>query len=142
MSNTVPRPLVRANQAVIVLSVALSILTNFYWILLLPITANLSGILFAKNYIILTARPFLKKKPSEYIQEDKSDLRFNQLLATAMLCASLLFWLAGNLALAIVFGAMVFVAASVALSGFCVGCFMRFQFNQWKYRRRLKRSAE
>ncbi len=44
----IPRPLVRTNQTFIVLSVILAVITHFYWILLLPILAGLSGILFEK----------------------------------------------------------------------------------------------
>lgn len=73
----IPRPLVRTNQTFIVLSVILAVVTHFYWILLLSILAGLSGILFERNFIILIAKRFLKKKTSEYVLEDKSDLRFN-----------------------------------------------------------------
>ena len=86
----IPRPLVRTNQTFIVLSVILAVVTHFYWILLLPILAGLSGILFEKNFIILIAKRFLKKKTSEYVLEDKSDLRFNQIIATVLLSASLI----------------------------------------------------
>lgn len=58
----IPRPLVRTNQTFIVLSVILAVVTHFYWILLLPILAGLSGILFEKNFIILIAKRFLKRK--------------------------------------------------------------------------------
>ena len=86
----IPRPLVRTNQTFIVLSVILSVVTHFYWILLLPILAGLSGILFEKNFIILIAKRFLKKKTSEYVLEDKSDLRFNQIIATVLALLNLL----------------------------------------------------
>ncbi|MFC4652680.1 DUF4395 domain-containing protein [Lactococcus nasutitermitis] len=137
----VPRPLVRTNQAVIVISVILSVLSGFYWILLLPILAGLSGIVFGKNFVILFAKRFLRHKPSEYIQEDKADLRFNQIIATSLLTLSLLSSLIGFGILAIVFAALVFLAASIALAGFCVGCWLRFQIHQWQYRRRVKKIA-
>ncbi len=86
----IPRPLVRTNQTFIVLSIILAVVSNFYWILLLPILAGLSGILFERNFVILIAKRFLKRKASEYILEDKSDLRFNQIIATSLLSASLI----------------------------------------------------
>ena len=135
----IPRPLVRTNQTFIVLSVILAVITHFYWILLLPILAGLSGILFEKNFIILIAKSFLKKKASEYVLEDKSDLRFNQIIATVLLSASLIFSITNHPTLAIIFAAFVFLAASIALSGFCIGCWIHFQLRQYKYRRQAKK---
>jgi hypothetical protein len=36
---------------------------------------------------------------------------------------------------------MVLLAAAVALSGFCVGCFIRFQWQQYQHKKR-KQAAE
>lgn len=104
----IPRPLVRTNQTFIVLSVILAVVTHFYWILLLSILAGLSGILFERNFIILIAKRFLKKKTSEYVLEDKSDLRFNQIIATVLLSASLISSITNHPILAIIFAAFVF----------------------------------
>ena len=101
----IPRPLVRTNQTFIVLSIILVVVSNFYWILLLPILAGLSGILFERNFVILIAKRFLKRKASEYILEYKSDLRFNQIIATSLLSASLIASLTHHPILAIVFAA-------------------------------------
>ncbi|QNL91785.1 DUF4395 domain-containing protein [Lactococcus lactis] len=135
----IPRPLVRTNQTFIVLSIILAVITQFYWILLLPILAGLSGILFEKNFIILIAKRFLKKKASEYVLEDKSDLRFNQIIATVLLSASLISSITNHPILTIIFAAFVFLAASIALSGFCIGCWIHFQLRQYKYRRQVKK---
>ena len=140
----VPRPLVRTNQWVIVISVIIAVTTNFYAILLLPLLAGLSGLIFGKNFVILLAKSLFKKfskKPlSEYIQEDKSDLRFNQVIASSMLLLSLVAHFSGFQITGIVFAAIVFLAAAVAISGFCVGCWLHFQIHQWQYRRKLKKS--
>ena len=135
----IPRPLVRTNQTFIVLSVILAVVTHFYWILLLSILAGLSGILFERNFIILIAKRFLKKKTSEYVLEDKSDVRFNQIIATVLLSASLISSVTNLPILAIIFAAFVFLAASIALSGFCIGCWIHFQLRQYKYRRQAKK---
>ncbi|XOW22109.1 DUF4395 domain-containing protein [Lactococcus cremoris] len=134
----IPRPLVRTNQTFIVLSIILAVVSNFYWILLLPILAGLSGILFERNFVILIAKRFLKRKASEYVLEDKSDLRFNQIIATSLLSASLIASLT-IIHFGIVFAAFVFLAASIALSGFCVGCWIHFQLRQYQYRRQVKK---
>jgi len=140
MKDTVARPLVRLNQMVIVTSVVVAIALQNYWVLLLPISANLTGVLFGKNYLMLIGKNFLKKKPSEYIQEHKDDLRFNSTLAVSMLIVSLLGYVSGNQVVAIVFALMVLTAASIALMGFCVGCFLRFQITKRYYAYKRKRA--
>ena len=73
------------------------------------------------------ARRFLKKPAASYLQEDAADQRFNQILAVSMLGASLLSFILDLPVLGYLFSAFVFTAASVALLGFCVGCFIRYQ---------------
>ena len=69
--------------------------------------------------------------------EDKSDLRFNQIIATVLL--SVISSITNHPILAIIFAAFVFLAASIALSGFCIGCWIHFQLRQYKYRRQAKK---
>ena len=137
---SIPRPLVRVNQWTIFMSVVLTWVTGFYWILLLPLIANLSGVLFGLNPIIYFSKGFLKKDPSQYIPEDVGQQRFNSTIATLCLALGFLGYVFSINALVYTFTIMVAVASFVAILGFCVGCFIHFQFNQFKYRRSLKRS--
>ncbi len=137
---SIPRPLVRVNQWTIFLSVLLTWGTGFYWILLVPLIANLSGVLFGLNPIIYFSKGFLKKDPSKYIPEDVGQQRFNSTIATLCLALGFLGYVLSINALAYTFTIMVAVASFVAILGFCVGCFIHFQLNQFKYRRSLKRS--
>ena len=137
---SIPRPLVRVNQWTIFLSVVITWAAGFYWILLLPLIANLSGVLLGFNPIIYFSKGFLKKDPSGYIPEDVGQQRFNSTIATLCLTLGFLGYLLSVNALAYTFTAMVAVASFVAILGFCVGCFIHFQINQFKYRRSLNRS--
>ena len=137
---SIPRPLVRVNQWTIFLSVAITWGTGFYWILLLPFLANLSGVLFGINPIIYFSKGFLKKDHSQYIPEDIGQQRFNSTIATLCLALGFLGYVLKIPALAYTFTILVAVASFVAILGFCVGCFIHFQLNQFKYRRSLKRS--
>ena len=137
---SIPRPLVRINQWTIFLSVVLTWVTGFYWILLLPLLANLSGVLFGLNPIIYFSKGFLKKDPSQYIPEDEGQQRFNSTIATSCLALGFLGYEFSVNALAYTFTIMVAAASFVAILGFCIGCFIHFQLNQFKYRRTLKRS--
>ena len=137
---SIPRPLVRVNQWTIFLSVVITWVTGFYWVLLLPLVANLSGVLFGFNPIIYFSKGFLKKEPKAYIPEDVDQQRFNSTIATLCLVLGFIGYLFEIKALALTFTIMVALASFVAILGFCVGCFIHFQLNQYKYRRKLKRS--
>lgn len=77
----IARPLVKTNQAFIVISVILTWLTGQHWILALPLFAGLLGLLFGYNPIIKLAARFLTKERSHYVLEDWSQQQFNQSIA-------------------------------------------------------------
>ncbi|WP_226002752.1 DUF4395 domain-containing protein [Paenibacillus sp. BJ-4] len=133
---SIPRPLVRANQWVIVLSVVFTWTTGVYWVLAIPLVAGLLGVLFNFNPVMRIAKLFLKRSPSSYIQEDRGQQRFNQLLAVFFLLMALVGFTFQWSIVAYVFSAMVLVAATVAILGFCIGCFILYQWSQYQYRRR------
>ncbi|MGD6815652.1 DUF4395 domain-containing protein [Metabacillus sp. 84] len=132
---TIPKPLVLTNQWFIVLSVLAAWLTGLGWILLLPLAAGLSGLLFKVNPVMKIARTFLKKPASAYIPEDFDQQQFNQKIAVICLGGGLIGYTMGWTILFYVFTAMVFLAAFVAILGFCIGCFIRFQWQQYRYRK-------
>lgn len=135
---SIPRPLVRVNQWTIFLSVVITWVTGFFWILLLPLIANLSGVLFKVNPIIYFSKGFLKKDPSQYVPEDVEQQRFNSTIASICLLIGFVGYLSKVPALAYTFTIMVAFASFVAILGFCVGCFIHFQITQFKYRQSLK----
>ncbi|WP_430787749.1 DUF4395 domain-containing protein [Virgibacillus flavescens] len=135
---SVPRPLVRLNQWFIVASVVITWITGQEWLLFLPLAAGLMGLLFSFNPVMRLGRLFLKKKPSEYIPEDHAQQQFNQVIAVVCLAISLLSFAIGWTTVAYIFSAMVALAAFVAILGFCIGCFIRFQWSQYRHRRTSK----
>lgn len=136
---TLPKPLVMINQWTIVLSVIISLITQTAWILLIPLVANISSLLIGFHPILVVAKRFLSKPANQYIQEDYAQLRFNQWLAVSFLLVASISFLLNWSILFNTAAIMVGLAASIALAGFCIGCFVRFQFQQWNYRR--KKSA-
>jgi len=134
-STTIPKPLVTLNQWFILLSVVISLLTGFYFILLLPLFAGTIGLLTGFNPVLKLAGKFLSKPHSSYPQEDKAQLQFNQTIAVSCLALSLIGFYAGITAIGYIFSIMVAIASGVALLGFCVGCFIRFQWQQYQYRK-------
>ena len=136
---SIPRPLVRTNQWTIFLSVVLTWLTGQYWILLIPLIANLLGFTVGFNPIIRVAKYFLRKDPKEYIPEDAGQQRFNSSIATICLAGGFIGFVTGWTVVGYVFTVMVALASFIAILGFCVGCFIQFQARQYLYRRRQKR---
>lgn len=138
--HSIPRPLVRLNQWTILLSVVLTWLTGSGWLLAIPLVANLLGVLCNFNPIIRVGKYFLKKEPSAYIPEDAQQQKFNSSIASFCLAGGLIGFLLGWQVVAYVFTIMVATASSIAIAGFCIGCFLHFQLKQWQYRRSLKKA--
>ncbi|HLG26846.1 MAG TPA: DUF4395 domain-containing protein [Paenisporosarcina sp.] len=136
---TIPKPLVLANQWTIVVSVVLSLITQTAWILLIPLISCLLGLLAGFNPILAVVKNFLTKPANQYVQEDYDQLQFNQWLAVGFLVIACISYFMKWTVLFNIATIMVGIAALVAILGFCVGCFIRFQYQQWTYRR--KKSA-
>lgn len=137
---SVPRPLVRVNQWTIFLSVILTWITGQYWLLAIPLIANLLGVFTGFNPIMRFAKLFLTKDIKSYIPEDVGQQKFNATIATICLAGGLIGFIIQIPAVAYSFTVMVAVASFIAILGFCVGCFIHFQYNQYRYRRSLKNS--
>jgi hypothetical protein len=132
---SIPRPLVKTNQWVIVLSVVISWISKSEWVLLIPFVSGLSGIILGYNPVMQIAKRFLKNPPGSYIPEDWEQQQFNQKIAVLCLGAGFISFAFGwNLA-GYIFTVLVAVAAFVAILGFCIGCFILFQWKQLQYRR-------
>ena len=137
---SIPRPLVRVNQWTIFLSVVFTWLTGQYWLLAIPLVANLLGVLTGFNPIMRVAKFFLTKELKSYIPEEIGQQKFNATIACICLAGGLLGFALDIPVIAYSFTIMVALASLIAILGFCVGCFIHFQLKQFQYRRSLKNS--
>lgn len=137
-SKSIPRPAVRTNQWFIVISVLISWVTGMHWLLLLPLIAGLLGIFANYNPVVRLALMFLRKPPASYVPEDAEQQRFNQTIACILLLLGFISFQLNWTALAYIFTVMVALAAFVAILGFCIGCFIHYQWTQYRYRRARK----
>jgi hypothetical protein len=135
---SIPRPLVKTNQSIIVLSVLLTWVSGQEWFLLVPFLSGLSGLIFGFNPIMQLAKLFLRKDLKAYIPEDWEQQQFNQMIAVTCLGIGFVSFLLGWNTVGYIFTILVAVAAFVAILGFCIGCFIHFQWKQYKYRRTLQ----
>ena len=134
---SIPRPLVRINQSFIALSALLYLISSQVYFLILPIVFGITSLVLNYNPIIEFSKKFLKKPKNEYVQEDVAQQRFNQMLALTMFVLSFISYYLNIQWLSVTFAIMVFLASTIAILGFCIGCFIHYQFNMWKYRRSL-----
>jgi hypothetical protein len=118
-----------------VISVVATWISGQEWMLAFPLVAGLLGLFFNFNPVMRLAKLFLKKLPSEYIQEDAEQQQFNQVIAVVCLALGLISYLAHWTIVAYIFTAMVALAAFVAILGFCVRCFIRYQWQQYRYKK-------
>lgn len=132
---SIPRPLVKINQWVIVLSVVLTWVSGLEWFLLVPFVAGILGLIFGFNPVMQFAKLFLRKELHAYIPEDWAQQQFNQKIAVMCLGLGFVGFLLGLNVIGFIFTILVGVAAFVAINGFCIGCFIHFQWKQYQYRR-------
>lgn len=133
--NSIPRPLVRTNQWVIVISSVLVLTTGNYWILLLPLLSGLSGLLFHLNPVMYLAKFLLRHPANTYIPEDRDQQKFNQTIAVSCLAIAFISFILQWTLIAIIFTVIVALAAFIAILGFCIGCFIHFHWSQYRQRK-------
>ena len=125
---------VRGNQLGILLCVVASVIVQQAWVLAIPLAVQLvgrwAGIRY--NVFVRLLSPLLPKSART---ESRELLRFNNALAILFLATALVAWVLQATAVAYVILAMLTAAAFAALCGFCVGCFVYFQWKQFRARR-------
>lgn len=130
----IPKSYVRTNQYVMVVLTLFSILIQNVSLLALTLLIVLLPLLFGPkaNITFKVAKVLIKDVSNE--ETEAAELqRFNQIIAASLLGIALIVLVTTGHWLGWVLVGMVTVAASVALLGFCVGCFMYFQFKKLKY---------
>jgi len=63
-------------------------------------------------------------------------LKFNQWMAISFLVIAVISYMFNMMTIFNIATIMVGIAAMVAILGFCIGCFIRFQYQQWQYKRK------
>lgn len=122
---SIPQPLVRANQWMLVATVVAAALVRAPVILLLPWAITLAGIAGGARWqpVFQVGRRVLAGRLAEAPREDAAAQRFNAMLAGALLTLALLSFYLLRLAVpAWVCAGAVAAAAFSGTRGFCIGC--------------------
>lgn len=137
----VPLHRVRGNQTGILLSIIATLLLSQMWILLIPLAVQLISRQFGVKYNVFV-RIFASMFPVSAKTESRELLRFNNGLAILFLTITLVAFAFGFTLLAYISLGMLTVAVVLALSGFCLGCFIYFQWKQFIGLRKVKKHRQ
>ncbi|MFD1737879.1 DUF4395 domain-containing protein [Bacillus salitolerans] len=133
----IPKPLVQINQSFILITVLISLFFGKL-LLLLPFVAGVITVVTKQNPVMLMGKVFLKKPFNQYRQEDREQQLFNQWIATICLGISLLAFTIKYTVIGYIFSGMVIIASALALSGYCIGCTIRYRYLMWKHHHEFK----
>jgi hypothetical protein len=128
----IPMRYVKANQLGIVITVVLSFLFSQAWLLAILWIIQVLGLLTEGrfNLFVAIAKQVLRDKGEETQAAELQ--RFNNILAIVFPTLALLSFSLGWEIVGYAFSAMLLLAASAALLGFCIGCTLYFWIKQLK----------
>ncbi len=132
----VPMPIVKLNRWTLLTGVLLALVLQQPFITTFLFGMILVAVVFGQKASLifqLGSRLFAAQIPAAE-REDRRLMRFNNTLAMIMLGLAQISFVVGLPLLGWIFSLMVATAAGVALAGFCVGCFMYYQFKLNRYR--------
>ncbi len=132
----IPYPIVAINRGVIVGGVLLGLWLNQPLLTTAVLALLLPAALFGRrgSLIFKIGSTFFKNTVEHAPREDARVQRFNNTIAVILLSGAQIAFLLGAVWLGWVFSVAVAFAALVALCGFCVGCFLYYQFRVNKAR--------
>ena len=132
----VPMPIVVLNRWTLLIGNLSALILQQPWITTLLFLMLLASLVGGQRWSLAAKvgrRLFAEKIPGSE-REDMRLMRFNNTIAAVLLGLAQLAFLAGAPILGWIFSFMVALAAGIALAGFCVGCFLFFQFRMLRYR--------
>lgn len=132
----IPLPIVKLNRWVLVLGILSGLALNQPLVTTALLLILLPGVLWGQRASLVFhvgSRLFAAQIPTAE-REDRRLMRFNNSIACLLLALAQVAFLVDGPLLAWGLTLAVVVAASVALMGFCVGCFLYYQFKLNRYR--------
>ncbi|NTW52942.1 MAG: DUF4395 domain-containing protein [Chlorobiaceae bacterium] len=132
----IPLPIVKFNRWVLLTGISTAIavqqpiITTILFFILLP------AVVFGRkgSPIFLVGSKLFADQNRSATTEDAGLMRFNNSIALILLGGAQIAFIAGAPLAGWILSGFVAVAAAIALSGFCFGCFLYYQFNLQRYR--------
>ncbi len=132
----IPMPVVTLNRWVLACGVVAGLVLQqplFTTALFLVLAAAVAGGSRC-SLIYQTGVRLFSRRVATAPREDRGLMRFNNSIALTLFGLAQVAFVAGAPALGWALSLMVAVAASIALAGFCFGCFLYFQFKLQRFR--------
>lgn len=130
----IPINYIRTNQVILAVLTLSSIVLQNGWLLLVTFFFVITPLIIGSKGNISF---YIAKRMFPKINGEKTEAaelqRFNQTIAATLLTIALLVYFLTASWIAWLFVGMVFAAVTVALMGYCVGCFFYFQWKKFKY---------
>ena len=128
----IPLIYIKSNQTGIVIFSTLAILFRQPVLIFILLGVELLGLLFGLkwNLFVQLSKLFIKNKFDKSKTQAAELTKFNNTLAVIFLLISTSFFIAGNSIAGYVVVGILNVVVVVALAGFCLGCFLYFQFKR------------
>lgn len=132
----IPLPIVTLNRAVLTFGILLALLSQQIWMTTILFLILLPGLLFGKRFSLVhfVGKNLLKKQIENSNFEDAGLIKFNNTIASTLLGLAQISFLLGHQLLGWIFSTLVMLASGVALLGFCIGCYLYYQFKIQRYR--------
>lgn len=132
----VPLPIVKLNRWMLVVGIAAATLLQQPALLTVLFLVLLPAVLFGqtRSPVAWLGKRLLRRYLPGAAREDRRLMRFNNTIAVLLLGVAQLAFALGQPLLGWACALMVAGAASIALAGFCVGCFLFYQFRIYRYR--------
>lgn len=132
----IPMQIVTLNRSILTFGILLALITQQVWLTTLLFVILLPATLFGKQFSLIyhLGNLLFSKQNQNAKYEDASLQRFNNTIATTLLGLAQIFFLFNQPVIGWIFASMVMVASGVALLGFCVGCYLYYQFKIQRYK--------
>lgn len=132
----VPMPIVKLNRWTLVLGIGAAVLLQQPWITTLLLLILIPAVLGGQRWspIALIGRRLFARNIAVAEREDRRLMRFNNAIALILLGMTQIAFVLGWPLLGWMCALLVATAAAIALAGFCVGCFLYYQFKLNRYR--------
>ncbi len=132
----IPMPIVTLNRAILAGGVLIALIFQQPWIIAILFLILFPAAVFGKKFSVIyrLGKVLFARQIPNAQYEDVQLQRFNNMIATSLLGLALVFFWVNLPVAGWIFAVMVMLASGVALAGFCVGCFLYYQFKLNRYR--------
>jgi hypothetical protein len=136
LCNGIPMPIVKLNRAILLIGVLAAILLQQPLITTLLFLLILPAVLFGRkgSLVFFAGSRLFARRNRDAATESPELMKFNNSIAAILLGSAQVAFATGAPLAGWILSGTVAVAASVALCGFCFGCFLYYQFRLQRFR--------